>query len=108
MKEMDDHATPFYERAGQWILMSLVILVGVWLWVSWRNAWPPFESMPMTSSGADASAEHIQENLFQSLTATATPQTGPGPILKDLTPTKSSKPSTVDTNAVLDSLTPKK
>ena len=90
----------------RWVLMLIILLCLVCLWVSWRADWFPF--------GASLLNQPTKQDTLNSLTATGTPST----TLNELTPalvkgtatgtSSATVTAPVDTNAILDSLTPKK
>ena len=92
----------FLEGKWRWIVMGVVILLMGWLWVSWRNGWPPF--------GGESVVMPIPRQVIDSLTATGTPPRSESVVetLKQLTSTPGSAAETTSNTSVLDSLTPKK
>lgn len=102
--ETNDQTQSFYGGVGKWILMLVVLIVGVWLWISWRNAWFPFQT-PLSPT-IITSPEPAQGEILQSLTATSSPDENPSAILKKLTPPRTPKTPPADEASILDSLTP--
>ena len=78
--------------------MLVAALFVVWVWLSWRGGWFPFNA-----SGVVA-PQQTQESILNSLSAPTTPTTNPTSILKQLTPSTSVK-SAATTTATLQSLT---
>ncbi|HQT82919.1 MAG TPA: hypothetical protein PLW99_02080 [Candidatus Paceibacterota bacterium] len=88
------------------VLMLVVVILLGWLWASWVAGWFPFVS----------GRQPARQDVLNSLTATSTPAAPT--VLNELTPAPAAgttsasvsppAPTPADTNAVLESLTPKK
>ena len=102
-QEMTNYMKSPNQGTWRWMAMPLVVLLVGWLWISWRSGWFPFGTGYIATEGT----EQRQANILNSLTASASVGNDPGILLKQLTPSASTKNPATNDGAVLGSLTAK-